>query len=311
MASDSFDAATFDDDLARAVELGLGHLRFALPWASMQPRAGAVDGDVVERYRLIAERTRSAGIEPWFSLLQPAVPIWFDNEGGFTDARFAARFWPRWVETAAESVGHLAAGWVPFEAPFAVARRMIPDHPARHGELTDTLVVAWRDAWRILRGGPPVATCLDLRVVRPVDQTIQAGALAKREDQLRWGLWFDGLADGTIVIPGRADRDLPDLAGACDVFGLAVTGEPETILYRAAEMARGRPMALTYRPLGDSDRDRSSAVEAFWAEARRALDELPVGQVTMTPFIDPSSAARGMLTAGRDITDAGHAFARR
>ena len=139
------------DDLAYAAELGLQEVRLDVPWALAQPKAGAYDGDVFEQVHAAALAARGLGLQPWFRLLQPAIPKWFDNDGGFTDDRTAGHWWPRWVELVAEQLGEGAAGWVPFEAPYAMAQRLVPDDPRRHGELMHTLVVAWRDAWRLLR----------------------------------------------------------------------------------------------------------------------------------------------------------------
>ncbi len=183
----------------------------------------------MEWYAGVLQQAATLGIGLQFTLLERAVPTWFDNDGGFTDARFAGHWWPRWVEGASERFGDSVAGWVPLDNPLAYANRVIPDDPRRHGEVLDTLVVAWRDAWRLLRGGPPVVTAIGVKTVRPVDQTVQAAEEARRQDQLRWYLWLQGLHDGTISIPGRADRDLPDLAGACDVLGLVVADVDESL----------------------------------------------------------------------------------
>lgn len=306
------DPSQLADDLALAASLGVQIVRLDLPWARAQPRAGSIDQDVIESVISTAMLARRHGLEPWFRLLQARVPTWFDNEGGFTDARFAGRFWPRWVEAAADALGDLAAGWVPFEAPFALAARLVPDNPAVHGELVDTLVVAWRDAWRILHGGTPVATSLDVAVVRPSDDSPPAVEAARRFDQLRWGVWLGGLANGTISIPGRADRELTDLAGACDIVGLAIRADTETVLYRAAEMAPDRPLALTFRPQGASDAERTKSIESMWRSARRAAEELRLVSVSITPFADerdPSGAANdGIVTRDREPKDSAHAF---
>jgi Glycosyl hydrolase family 1 len=297
-----------DDCIAAAADLGLGMLRFGVPWALMEPRAGGIDGGIVEQHRAAAETCREHGIEPWFTLLQSAVPIWFDNEGGFTDARMAGRFWPRWVEQCAAAFGDVAAGWVPFEAPFALANRLVPDNPAVHGELMDTLVVAWRDAWRILRGGPPVSTSLDVAVVRPADETIPAEEAARREDHLRWRTWFQALQDGAITIPGRADRELADLAGACDIVGLALRGDVETVLYRAAELAgeisHGVPLAMTFRTTVGSDAQRAETVSAMWRSARHAVDEVSLRHAAYAPL----RGHGGLLGDAGETTAAGRAW---
>ena len=268
--------ARLDDVLGAATELGLGHLRFVVPWAEAEPKAGALDGTVFETLRAAAEGCRARSIAPWFVLAQPEVPRWFEDDGGWLDARTAGKAWPRWVETAAGALGDVAAGWVPFEAPYATARRLAPTDPQRNGEVLATLVVAWRDAWRILRGGPPVATSIDVRVVRPADDSPEAADWARREDDARWSLWTRALADGTMAVPGRAERELADLQGACDVVGVAVSADVETVLHRIGEMIDLRPMAVTFRAAGPTDSDRRAAVERLHLELERTASELDV-----------------------------------
>jgi hypothetical protein len=299
--------ARLDDDLAFAAELGLNAVRLDVPWATAQPRAGTVDGDVFEQVHAAAVTARSMGLAPWLRLLQPSIPNWFDNDGGFTDDRTAAHWWPRWVELVAERLGEVAAGWVPIEAPYALAQRLIPDDPRRHGELMHTLVVAWRDAWRILRVGPPVATSLDVNVERPTDASEEAVKEAHRRDQLRWGLWLGGLRDGVVRIPGRADRALADLDGACSIVGLALRGDVEAGLHRAAEQGPERPLAVTFRPLGDTDGQRAQAITSMWREVRQAASEVTIASVTITPLTDQPDRP-GIATERRELKDSGQAF---
>ncbi len=288
------------------------HVRLDAPWPLAQPRAGAVDGGVMEELRAAAIEARRLGLQPWFRLMQAELPHWFENEGGLADAKAAGRWWPRWVQAAAEHLGDLSAGWVPFEAPFAMALRIMPDDPRRHGEVMHHLVVAWRDAWRILRGGPPVATSVDVAIERPIARDsanpTQADLdEARRRDQLRWGLWLDGLARGVVRIPGRADRELADLAGACDVLGLALRGGVEAALHRAAEQGPDRPLALTVRPLGSTDTECADSISAMWRDVRAAQGSLPILSVTATPLFDTSDRP-GLATAQRRLKDAGEAF---
>lgn len=301
------------DDLAFAAELGLNHVRFDAPWALAQPKAGALDGGVMEALAAAALEARRRGLQPWFRLLQPSIPLWFDNEGGFTDAKNAGRWWPRWIEHVAASLGTVAAGWVPIEAPFGMVQRLAPDDPRTQGELCDTLTVAWRDAWRILRGGPPVATSLDVAVERPTGPTQGHLDEARRREQLRWGLWLDGLAHGRVRIPGRADRELPDLAGACDVLGIAVSSDVAAALDRCAEQGPERPLAITFRPLGTTDSECAQSISGMWRDARVVATSRAITSVTATPFLDSPAQAGGptrlgLATAERRVKDAGEAF---
>jgi hypothetical protein len=304
------DRDRFPEDLALLAGLGAQQARISLDWAWLQPRAGAFDGDAEEWYAGVLQHAATLGLGLQFTLLERSVPLWFDNDGGFTDARFAGHWWPRWVEGAAERFGDAVAGWVPFDNPLAYANRLVPDDPRRHGDVLDTLVVAWRDAWRILRGGPPVATALGVKTVRPIDQTIQAAEAARREDQLRWRLWLQGLRDGTVSIPGRADREVTDLAGACDVIGVVVADVDETLgaILRAAEMGPDRPLAVTLITPPGQDSDRVTIIERYELACGEAGEGSPLQSMGVAPTFDVEGADDGVLTRDRDVKDSAAVF---
>jgi hypothetical protein len=280
------DPVALDDDLTTSIELGLGHVRLALDWGLTEPRPGRIDGGVVETVLDVADRIHGAGGTLWLTLLTPSVPTWFDDEGGFTDARTTGTWWPRWVESIAAAVGDRVDGWVPFEAPFAMAERIVPNDPRRHGELVDTLCVAWRDAWRILQGPHPVASSLDVRVVRIPNDDVVAAEFARREEHLRWRTWLRALRDGTITIPGRADRELDDLAGSIDQLGIAASGDGsldlEALVQRTAEAGPDRPLAVTLRPTGPDRDARAEAVADLTAQTQRLAGSLPIERLTFT-----------------------------
>lgn len=306
------------EDLALLAGLGLQEVRITLDWPWLQPRPGGLHGEAVEWYLGMLHAARSSGVALHLTLAERITPSWFDNDGGFTDARLTGHWWPRWVEAASEAFGDAltgcGGGWVPFDNPLGLANRLIPDDPRRHGELLDTLMVAWRDAWRILRGAAPVITCFGVTTVRPANQTVQAAEAARRMDHLRWRLWLQGLGDGTISIPGRADRQLADLDGACDVLGIVVPDADEALgaMHRAAEMGPDRPMALTLITPSGPDRDRLVAVQRFRTAAAEAAQGTPLVAVHMSPTFDAPGHEQGqedgIITRDRDVKDSGVEF---
>jgi hypothetical protein len=208
-------------------------------------------------------------MQVWFRLLQPRLPHWFDDEGGLSDERATSTHWPRWVEQAAEHLGAFADGWVPFEAPYAMAHRLEPDDARRHATLVHHLMVAWRDAWRILHGPAPLVASIDL------------ATLASESGSTRGGMWVGAFRDGRMRIPGRVERRLDQLAGSCDILGLALRTDVEATLYRIADVS-GLPLALTYRPLGNSDAERAHHLATVHAQVDRAAEEVRLRAVLTT-----------------------------
>lgn len=277
------------DLVAEAIDTGLSHVRLDVPWHLAQPAAGRLDGGVVEALAGAMTTARRAGLAVWCRLLQPDVPRWFENDGGFGDERTAGLHWPRWVDLVAEHLGDHVDGWVPIEAPFGIVTRMAPGDPRRQGELLDHLVVAWRDSWRLLRGTAPVATSLDIAVERPADEHPASVAEARRRDAMRWHTWFGGLRDGVVRIPGRAERVLDDLAHSCDQVGVALAADAaterdlETLLQRIDEQRLQLPLAITLRATGSSTGERQESVERIEARLDPLADQARLVRVTVLP----------------------------
>ncbi|MGD9701797.1 MAG: family 1 glycosylhydrolase [Acidimicrobiia bacterium] len=309
------------EDLPLLAELGITAVRFPFDWSRLQPRPGRLDDDWREFYSDVLDAGAALGIDVWACLFEGVQPSWFDDDGGFADARAAGRWWPAWIESAAEAFGDRVAGWVPFDDPVGHAERAAGADSLRHQATVHHLLVAWRDAWRILRGGPPVATSLRLGIVRPADDTAPAREAARLQDRLRWNVWLRGLRDGTSSVPGRVERTVPDLAGALDVLGISVVadlGDDERaddgalarfedraggILRRAAEEGPSRPIAVTFRPARDDVDERRGVLEAFGRATRDAIgDGVAISSVFASPAIAGPGGPDALIDRDRQPT---------
>lgn len=304
----------FADDLAALAAAGVRHVRLGVDWSRLQPRSGMggdLSGEWFEWYRDVLSAADAAGIGVWPVLLERHVPRWFDDERGFRDPKTADRHWPRFVEAVADAFGDRVRGWFPIDDPIGIATRLERDDPARHGEVVDTMARAWRDAWRVLRGGPPIAGSFTVRTVRPADDSVIAQQAARREDHLLWRTFLRGLRDGTLVIPGRADREIPDLAGAIDVVGVRLRTDlgsdtaiddaslrrweerAATMLHRVADEGPDLPITIAAYRVSRSRRSENARDAEVLAEAmRRAVDQtvndgVPIESV----FVEPGVAA--------------------
>ena len=322
--ADGNDLATrWREDLALLADAGITAVRFPFDWSRLQPRPGRFDDDWRELYDDVLDLAGALGIDVWPCLFEGVQPAWFDDEGGFADDRAAARRWPAFVEAAADHFGDRVAGWIPLDDPVGHAARTSDGDSLRHQAALHNLLVAWRDAWRLLRGGPPVATSMRVHLVRPVDDTSEARTAARREDALRWDLWFRALRDGVSAVPGRLERPVQDLAGSLDVLGISTvadlgdderaddaaldrwTDRAADVLHRTAERGPDRPIAVTLRP-GREDGDECRAVvEAFGrAVSSSRRGGLRVSSVWAAPAIAGPGAPDAAFDRDRQPTSA-------
>ena len=263
------DRARFHEDLVLLAGLGASTVRITLDWSWLQPKAGAFDGDAVEWYAGLLQHGRRPRDRRCSS------PCWSVTcrSGSTTTAGSPMRASPAiggrdGSKVCRSDSATRSAGWVPFDNPLAYANRVIPDDPRRHGE-------------RARHAGRRVARRLAHPARRPTGRhrdRREDGSAGRSDHPGRRGSSPPGpaalgpvaarrLHDGTISIPGRADRELADLAGSCDVLGIVVADVDESLgaVLRTAEMGPDRPLAITLiTPTGQRRRsgDRRRALRA-------------------------------------------------
>jgi len=274
------------DDLAALASAGITDIRLAVRWAELQPTADRWSDPAVEALATAVDSVREVGLTPWLALLGRRTPNWFENEGGFTDAKTAGRWWPRYVDGLADRVGDRAGGWFPMIGPVGFAAQAFAgrdDTVVATGRRT--LLVAWRDAWRILHGGPPIATAI---------------ALQPWDDE-----WPRALRTGEPLPNGL---ELDGLAGACDVLGGVVTVDRGTAseaigerLVRLAAEGPDRPLAVLATLDGSGDDERADAAAVLTdAIGLTVADGVQIEIVLADPLLDADGApapASEILTA--------------
>jgi beta-glucosidase len=221
----------YREDFGILAGLGLTHHRLGIDWARVEPGDGRVDGAAVEHYRAVLRAGREAGLQVWVALHHVALPGWYVDLGGFADDKARYR-WARHVDRVADLFGDDVAGWLPIVEPSGYARRGFLEGtrpPGRRDPEAWAATVrgtwlAWRDAWRLLRGGPPVCTALDLSPVFAADHTVPARRWASLADHALWSTPIRALRDGILDVAGRGEEEVPDLQGSTDLVGFTYEG---------------------------------------------------------------------------------------
>jgi hypothetical protein len=193
------------DDLAAVQVAGITDVRLTLDWARLQPRPATVDPAWAEWFDQVITTADTLGLRVWATLHDGSVPRWFDDEGGLGDDETFTRWWPRWVERAAERFGDSVDGWIPFAEIPAGA----PLQP-------------WRDTWGILGSGRPVVATIDptrVAVDELVGRCSSVGVVLPRP----WepdAVVPDDVLERAATEWGRMVRDTADAADS----GLVVSG---------------------------------------------------------------------------------------
>jgi beta-glucosidase len=302
-------ATNHGDDAQLLRSLGCNALRITIEWARLEPEPGRVDDDRVEHERRVLETVRAAGLTPWLTLHNGTLPGWFaDDAGGFRDERARGYFWPRHIDRCAEWFEDLAGGWVPIEDPIGWAVRgfLLGTRPPgrKDPEAARNAIVGALEAnhlaWRLLQAGrAPVMTVLGLPPIRAAGP--DARAEASRWDRVLWHTPLRARREGVLEVPGGAELERADMAGAFDFVGVAydhplrvdadgtllpdpsgartdATGfapNPEQlgeVLRRVAEEAGGAPVVVAANGVATTDDDwREELLRASIDQVRLAI----------------------------------------
>jgi beta-glucosidase len=318
-------ATNFTDDIALLRSLGTNAIRVTVEWARVEPRAGEIDGVVVEHYRRMLEAARAAGLAPWITLQHGSLPGWFaDDAHGFRDDKARGYFWPRHVDRCAEMFEDLVAGWVAIDDPTGWAVRghlSATRPPGRRDRLQARdailgVIDANHAAWKLLRGGAAPTMC----VVGVRSPHIGRGADETEPDVVAWA-YIDALQTGVLALPSIGSFELLHLRDSYDLIGVAHhAGERDApallteCIARIADVRDTRRIVIAANGIGTTDEDaRDEYVRGVVEQLRllRADGVDLVGYFHHTgidgyEWSDGFARPRGLVARDRTIKPAGH-----
>lgn len=220
-----------EGDFARVAGLGFGHYRLSVEWSRVEPERGRFDEAALDRYRAICDAARAAGLVPWVNLFHFTQPVWLADRGGLAGPGGRDDF-VRYVERVVRALhGHADHFHTQNESMvWVLLAWLVGEHPPfvrdaeRAWDATRAVLEAHARGYAAIKGVDPghvVATIevhLDLHPERPDDPASRAAADAL--DRWYAGTLLEGLATGTIALPGREPEEVPGLRGALDLYGL-------------------------------------------------------------------------------------------
>lgn len=220
-----------EEDFARVAALGFRHYRLSVEWSRVEPERGRFDEAALDRYRAICDAARAAGLVPWVNFFHFTQPVWLADRGGLETAEGRDDF-VRYVERTGRALrGHAdhfhtqneSMVWVLLAYLTGQIPPFVRD-AERAWNMTRAVLELHARGFAALKALEPasrVATIevyLDFHPERADDPASRAAASAM--DAWYTGTLLDGLATGTITLPGREPEEVPGLRGALDLYGL-------------------------------------------------------------------------------------------
>jgi beta-glucosidase len=218
-------------DMRLVAGLGLRHYRLSVEWSRVEPERGRFDQLAIDRYKAICDAATAAGITPWVNFFHFTHPRWFVERGGFLAPENLDDF-RRYVERVGralspharefhsqnESMVYVFGGYLVGELPPFVRDR------EKAYAMTRAVLRLHADAYRILKEidarnrVTTIEVYLDYRPEAPEDEENERDVA--RLDRWYHGALLDGLATGTIELPGEEPEEIVGLRGALDAYGL-------------------------------------------------------------------------------------------
>ena len=105
-----------EEDFDRAAAMGLNTLRLSVEWSRIEVEPGRIDTVALDRYREMLQALRDRDIEPMVTLHHFSNPIWFEDQGGWTN-QAAVSYFNRYVEQVVKALGDYTTLWCTINEP--------------------------------------------------------------------------------------------------------------------------------------------------------------------------------------------------
>ena len=232
----------FDVDVKLMHQLGANAYRFSVEWSRLEPEPGKWNAEAAARYLQWARTLRAQGITPMVTLYHFTLPTWVADAGGWENPATVDAF-EAFSGRVAELLGEEVDWWCTVNEPNVLAVSGYLDGiwpPGKQdktamGEVLAHLIEAHARAARQLRekdttdaDGDGDATRIGLahhaRIFQPATGSATDVAVTGLTDDFFNESLPRALQSGhlSLQVPGSVsiERDIPDLKGSIDYFGL-------------------------------------------------------------------------------------------
>ncbi|KAL6750477.1 glycoside hydrolase superfamily [Haematococcus lacustris] len=106
----------YREDMKLAKDIGCTAFRFSFEWARIEPERGRVDSAALDRYSEMLDCLAALGLEPCVTLHHFTHPLWFEDQGGFSQAANIPLF-VEYCKVVFSTFGQRIRLWATFNEP--------------------------------------------------------------------------------------------------------------------------------------------------------------------------------------------------
>ncbi|EOD00354.1 GH1 family beta-glucosidase [Caldisalinibacter kiritimatiensis] len=107
----------YEEDVELLKELGVESYRFSIAWPRIFPEKGKYNSKGMEFYKKLIKALKNANIKPAITLYHWDLPMWAENEGGWTN-RECVDWFCEYAEKCFEELGNEVDSWITHNEPF-------------------------------------------------------------------------------------------------------------------------------------------------------------------------------------------------
>lgn len=270
----------YEEDIARAAELGVNTFRLSVEWSRIEPQAGRYDQEALRRYDHMIDTIRSHGMTPMITMVHYVYPGWLADRGGFLSPDAVEAF-GRYAELITQRWAGDGTMWITFNEPlvfFSHELRMGLVGLHQFTAFRDNIVAAHKRGYHAAHGADPDAMVTANEAYLPAFAPTTDGLLL---DHIREELDFVGID----YYYGIAIDNLTTINAAWDDFA-GVRPQPEGIYEAIVHYARnypGMPLYIVENGMPTHNGHRADSVDrgdflrdtVFWLQ-RAVADGYPV-----------------------------------
>lgn len=270
----------YEEDIARAAEMGVNTFRLSVEWSRIEPQSGRYDQEALRRYDHIIDTIRSHGMTPMITMVHYVYPGWLVDRGGFLSPDAVEAF-GRYSELITQRWAGDGTMWVTFNEPlvfFSHELRMGLVGLHQFTDFRDNVVAAHKLGYHAAHRADPDAMVTANEAYLPAFAPTTDGLLL---DHIRGELDFVGID----YYYGIAIDNLTTINAAWDDFA-GVRPQPEGIYEAIVHYARnypGMPLYIVENGMPTHNGHRADSVDrgdflrdtVFWLQ-RAVADGYPV-----------------------------------